>query len=212
MADDKDLTPEEIKQAEDQKEIDAKLQERIDKIVDEKVAAAREEWKEEQVKSEQSEPEEGDKNYVDPDWQPGANEGWNKVFSKGAEISREIAREEFKRIREEEKEELDRINKDFDNQLNELREGGADIDKKTEKEIFKLGVKLGSTNIKELYGVYKGMKAIKKDTEVERTLNLAEKASQVGSRSTPEKGKKQKSYADIASKSFDDLVDEEFGE
>ena len=186
-------------------ELDPKVQEQIDKGVSEGIEKAKEELKPEP----EPEPEPDEKSFVDPAYSP---KDWNKVFKKGEEISREVAREEFKKVREEEKEELDKINEGFDKQLNELRDGGADIDKDTEKEIFQLGRKLGSANIKELYTVLEATKAVKKDKEVDRTLNLAKKASLVGSGNAPGKSKVNKSYADIAGKSMDDMIDEEFGE
>ena len=194
-----------IKPDEPKEELDPKIQEQIDKGVSEGIEKAKEELKPEP----EPEPEPDEKSYVDSSYKP---DTWNKVFKRGEEISREAAREEFKKVREEEKEEMDKINDGFDKQLNELRDGGADIDKDTEKEIFQLGRKLGSANIKELYTVLKATKEVKKEKEVERTLDLAKKASLVGSGNAPGKSKVSKSYADIAGKSMDDLIDEEFGE
>jgi len=205
MTEDLDLDKKEDKEEEKEEELDPKIQDQIDKGVDAGIAKAKEDLKPEP----EPEPEEKPdlESFVDSGWQP---KTWNDVFRKNKEISRNAAKEVYDQSAKEKEDELKKINKEFDDQFEELRKGGEKIDKATEKEVFKLGIKLGSSNIKELYGVHKGMKAVKKEEAAEKTLNLAERASKVGSRGSAEKGKGQKSYADIAGKSMDDLVSDEF--
>jgi len=204
MTDDKDLNLEEEK-PEEKEELDPKIQDQINKGISDGIAKAKEDLKPGLEPEEKSDLE----SFVDSGWQP---KTWNDVFRKNKEISKEAAKEIYEQSAKEKEEELKKINERFDSQFEDLRKDGEKIDKATEKEVFKLGIKLGSSNIKELYNVHKSIKAAKKEAVVEKTLNLAERASKVGSRNSAEKSKGQKSYADIASKSMDDLVDEAFGE
>ena len=203
MAKPDDLKPEDNQEKDE--ELDSKIQDQIDKGVSDSIEKAKEDLKPEP----EAESEPYLESFVDSGWQP---KSWNDVFKRAKEISGDTAKDVYEQSAKEKEEELKKINTQFDSQFEALRKDGEKIDKATEKEVFKLGIKLGSSNIKELYGVFKGMKAIKKEEEVDKTLDLADKASMVGSRGSPEKGKSTKLYSDIAGKSMDDLVDDEFDE
>ena len=185
-------------------EVKAYIEEQVSAGVEAGVGKLREELTPE-------EPEKpGIESFVESGWEP---KSWNDVFGKISEVTSKQSEETYKRLASEEKEELNRINTEFDGQLDEIRKGGAEIDKKTEKEIFKLGVKLGSTNLKELYNIHQQMKAVEKAKEEKTTLSLGGQASKVKSSAKPGEGGKKtdKSYASIAGKSMDDLIDSEFG-
>lgn len=187
---------------------DPEVREYIEKQVSEGVETGVGKLREELAPKEPDKPEID--SFVDSGWEP---KSWNDVFGKINEVTGKQAEDTYRRLATEEKEELSRINTEFDNQLGDLRKGGAEIDKNTEKEIFKLGVKLGSTNLKELYSIQQQIKAASKAKEEKTTLSLGEQASKVKSSTKPgEGGKKGEiSYGDIAGKSLDDMVEEEFG-
>jgi hypothetical protein len=155
------------------------------------------------------------------DW----NEAMNRVYPKFKERMTQEQQEELKKRREE----IDKINKQFDEEIETLRktnesipEAGTDDRKVFDQELSKIAVKYNLTTMTEAYNLKKAFDAQKqtesKDTETETPpptpsgagapQTQTQTARRVG-RSGGTKGSGTKKYSDIAGKTMDELLEEE---
>ena len=139
-----------------------------------------------------------------------APKDWNEAADTiiSAYEEKQIAKQEELKAR------VDKVNQEYDKELEEIRKNNPDLPKKGteegntfEKELASVGLKYkGVTNMNEAYDIYTALHTGGKAEPSSKQTSIASKVSKGGSATAPTGEKK---YSRIAGRSMDDLLEED---
>lgn len=187
-----------------------KSQEEFDKAVTtktEKVLEDKEKAKQEEEEAKKRPPEEEffPKDYQAPDWNKAAKDMYPKFRDR---MLKEQGETNKKR-----QDQIDKINKTFDEEVKELakKENIPEDDTKARKtfstELSKIGLEYtGVTNMTQAHKIWKVLKTEKKEEVPERQSDLA---SKIGRSSGEGTTVKERSHKELSGRSMDELIEED---
>lgn len=192
-------------------EFSFKSQEDLDKAIATGVEAtleAKEAARLEEEKAKVQPPEEDffDKDFVAKDW----NEAAKTMYPK----FKERLLKEQEMTAKERQDQLTKINKEFDEEIENLAKEDKEIPVKGtpertdwDKEISKIGIEYPVKNMTQAYNIWKALKGTKPKNDIpEKQKDLASKISRGGGEGTPVK---QRSHQELSNRSMDELIDDD---